>query len=422
MEQELQMPSCLFGGPPVRDDIIKLGESQIGFMNIFACPLFEAVTDILPAMRFAVDEILANKAVWERKIDSARQKKRKSLNLSLGLPSPSFAVDATPSPFSGGPTRSIAEVSAQAPDHGVSDETTRRGSSGSIHTTVMESRRSSLGGEKGSRRVSAGGLVGQHASSTREAQGSRRGSGDASLTAILVTQTPNASESFLRDSTSKVDDQNRGSRKDTLTQSASKKKEKGGTRPVTAPSQARRSPGKHRSTITAFPQSWLLTTYTDIDVNLYPLPQPSSQSHSQVDLSSTANGNLDGSRLQQWESNKISGDSNMTRSDVSRNSSWWRQMSTRRTTRDTRNGDADIRVHPPKEMMLDTPPSNADSTATSPTCPSPGRKTTTGKIKNFFKRKPRHDEQQKQLSSFGSSSQLRTPPTSDPGRSLNSDD
>jgi hypothetical protein len=413
------MPSCLFGGPPVRDDIIKLGESQIGFMNIFACPLFEAVTDILPAMRFAVDEILANKAVWERKIDTARQKKRKSPNLSLELPSASFTVDTTPSPFSGGPTRSIAEITAPAPAHGVSYEAGRRGSSASIHTTVVESRRSSLGGEKGSRRTSAGGLAGQIASSTRENQGSRRGSGDASLTAILVTQTPNASESFLRDSTSKAEDQSRGSRKDTLTQPASKKKEKGGTRPVTAPSQARRSPGKHHITS---PASRNQLTHTDKGVNLYPLPQPSSQSHSQVDLSSTANGNLDGSRLQQWESNKISGDSNMTRSDVSRNSSWWRQMSTRRTTRDTRNGDADHRVQPPKEMMLDTPPSNADSTATSPTFPSPGRKTTTGKIKNFFKRKPRHDEHQKQLSSFGSSSQLRTPPTSDPGRSLNSDD
>jgi hypothetical protein len=236
----LQMPSCLFGGPPVRDDIIKLGESQIGFMNIFACPLFEAVTDILPAMRFAVDEILANKAVWERKIDDARQRKRKSPSLSLRLPAQSFAVDATPSPFSGGPARSIAEVTTSAATHGASDEARRRGSSGSIHTTVVESRRSSLGGDKGSKRISAGGLA-----STRETQGSRRGSGDASLTAILVTQTPNASESFLRDSTSKAEDLNRGGRKDTLTQSASKKNEKYGTRPVTAPSQPRRSPGKH---------------------------------------------------------------------------------------------------------------------------------------------------------------------------------
>jgi hypothetical protein len=241
MEEELQMPSCLFGGPPVRDDIIKLGESQIGFMNIFARPLFEAVTDILPAMRFAVDEILANKAVWESKIDDARQKKRKNPSLSLCLPPQSFVADATPSPLSGGPPRSIAEVTAPAPAHGASVETRRRGSSGSIHTTVVESRRSSLGGDRASKRMSTGGLA-----SARENQGSRRGSGDASLTAILVTQTPNASESFLRDSTPKVED-HRAGRKDTLTQSASKKNEKYGTRPVTAPSQARRSPGRHYS-------------------------------------------------------------------------------------------------------------------------------------------------------------------------------
>jgi hypothetical protein len=249
MEQELQMPSCLFGGPPVRDDIIKLGESQIGFMNIFACPLFEAVTDILPAMRFAVDEILANKAVWERKIDDARQRnrKRKSRGLSLELPAQSFVADATPSPFSGGPAKSIAELTTTTTPvaaYGVPDETQRRESSGSIHTTVVESRRSSLGGDKSSKRISAGGLA-----STRENQGSRRGSGDASLTAILVTQTPNASESFLRDPASKAEDLSRGGRKDTLTQSASKKNEKYGTRPVTAPSQARRSPGKHHSIV-----------------------------------------------------------------------------------------------------------------------------------------------------------------------------
>lgn len=156
-----------------------------------------------------------------------------------------------------------------------------------------------------------------------------------------------------------------------------------------------------------------------IVADLYPLPQPSSQSHSQVDLSHTANGNLDGSKLQQWESNKMSGDSNLTRADGSRNSSWWRQMSTRRGTRDVRNGDSDGRAHH-KEAMVDTSASNTDSTTTSPS--SPGRMTTTGKIKSFFKRRPRQEEQHKQLSSFGSSSQLRTPPTSDPGRSLTSDD
>jgi len=76
MELELNIPTQLFGGPPVRDNIIKMGESQIGFMNIFARPLFEAVTDILPAMQFSVDEILNNKAIWQQKIDQERESQR----------------------------------------------------------------------------------------------------------------------------------------------------------------------------------------------------------------------------------------------------------------------------------------------------------------------------------------------------------
>ncbi|KAH7078324.1 hypothetical protein FB567DRAFT_132558 [Paraphoma chrysanthemicola] len=405
MEQELQMQSCLFGGPPVRDDIIKLGESQIGFMNIFARPLFEAVTDILPAMRFAVDEILANKAVWESKIDAERKKKKKNPNLALGLLAPSFSVDPTPSPRSGGPAKLLQ---APAPSTVRSTTTTdqtddaaRRGSTGSIHVATAESRRSSQAGEKGSRRASAIAITGQRASVSHENQGSRRGSGDASLTAIVVTQKPSTSESTLKEAKPNFEEQAQEYRKGGIPRSNSKKKEKDNVRPVTAPSQARRSQA----------------------ANLYPMPQPSSQSHSQVDLTHTANGNLDGSKLQQWDTNKLSGDSSATRSDISRNSSWWRQMSTRRSTRDTRNGDSDGRTHQNnKEAILDTAPSNTDSTATSPNCPSPGRMTTTGKIKSFFKRKPREHEPHKQLSSFGSSSQLRTPPTSDPGRSLNSDD
>ncbi|KAF1841503.1 HD-domain/PDEase-like protein [Cucurbitaria berberidis CBS 394.84] len=408
MEEELQMPSCLFGGPPVRDDIIKLGESQIGFMNIFARPLFEAVTDILPAMRFAVDEILANKAVWEKKIDEERQKNRKRPDLTLGVLAPSYSVDPTPSPHSRGPAKPGASVPAlptvQKPTPTTSPgEADRRGSTGSSQTALSGSQRTSIVVDKGSRRSSATGVPGQRALVSRENQSSsRRGSGDPSLTAILVTHTPNASDSTPIVSSPCPEDRSRGDRKDTLTSSSTKKKDKDLGRPVTAPSQARRS---HV-------------------VNLYPVPQPSSQSHSsQVDLSHPTNGNFDGSKMPQWDNNKMSGDSNATRSDASRNSSWWRQMSSRRGTRDVRNGDADGRASH-KEGMLDTFPSNTDSTTTSPTSTSPGRKTTSGKIKNFFKRKPSgsHKEHDKQLSSYGSSSQLRTPQTSDPGRSLNSDD
>jgi 3',5'-cyclic-nucleotide phosphodiesterase len=159
------------------------------------------------------------------------------------------------------------------------------------------------------------------------------------------------------------------------------------------------------------------TELTVTGTDLYPMPQPSSQSHSQVDLSQTANGHLDDSKLQPWDDNKLSADSSAARSDGSRDSSWWRQMSSRRRARDT-----DGRL-PLKEVVPDHVPYNTDSNAGSPTTSSPGRKTTTGKIMSFFKRKPSSQrEPEKQLSSFGSSSQLRTPPTSDPGRSLNSDD
>ncbi|KAF1934124.1 HD-domain/PDEase-like protein [Didymella exigua CBS 183.55] len=230
MEEELQMPSCLFGGPPVHDDIIKLGESQIGFMNIFARPLFEAVTDILPAMRFAVDEILTNKAIWEAKIDQEKQRRKTKTPMNLNLLQASFAADPTPSPFSGGPNKpnpALFTPPAAEEDAG------RRGSNGSVH-----------GGIQGSRRSSAAVAL-----ASRENQSlSRRGSGDANLTAILVTHTPNVGDGTPRGSDAGVEDRSKADRKDTLTRSPSKKKDRDNARPVTAPAPARRSQGKHQST------------------------------------------------------------------------------------------------------------------------------------------------------------------------------
>lgn len=252
MEQELQIPSCLFGGPPVQEDIIKLGESQIGFMNIFARPLFEAVTDILPAMRFAVDEILTNKAVWERRIDDERQRRRTTPNFSLGLLTPGFAADPSPSPRSVMPSRAIANISVISPLSSPSkvmspEDAGRRGSSGSIHA-ASASRRSSLGMDKSSRRSSATGGFGQRTVSSRENHSaSRRGSGDPSLTAILVTQTQNSSESHPRSHAKGMslglEDRSKAERKDTLTSGPPKKQDKDCARPVTAPSQARSNQG-----------------------------------------------------------------------------------------------------------------------------------------------------------------------------------
>ncbi|KAF2691942.1 HD-domain/PDEase-like protein [Lentithecium fluviatile CBS 122367] len=439
MEQELEMPSCLFGGPPILDDLIKLGESQIGFMNIFARPLFEAVADILPSMRYVVEEILTNKGIWEKKIEEERENRKNNPNLSLGLLSPSFAMDPSPSPFSGGPPKPNSDAPAlpppqlgrlvqSAPKAANDDDAARRASNGSVQA-LSSSRRESLGADKGSRCSSAAGVSGAR---SRENQSqSRRGSGDPSLTAILVTQTPNASEAPGNDihHDSGHGSKFPGERKDTLTKS-SPKKEKGGLRPVTAPSPARHTQGKSTSPHhpSFYRSSRLLGGGPDFDsaTNLFPIPRAPSQSHSEVDLSHTANGNLDGSKLQHWESNKLSGDSTVSRSDGSRDShrkpGWWRQMSSTRRPKDVRNGDREALGHH-KETNLEPTLSNPTSDAASPTPSSPGRISRTGKLKSFFKRKPRNsNEQEKQLSSFGSSSQLRTPPTSDPGRSLNSDE
>lgn len=219
----------------MRDDMIKLGESQIGFMNIFARPLFEAVTDILPAMRFAVDEILTNKSIWDNKIDEEKQRRKKKGPMHLGLLQASYAPDPTPSPLSDGPDdrTATAPTSAPPPTQAAQETTGRRGSSGSVHGDTHYSRRSSAA----------------VALASRENQSSsRRGSGDANLTAILVTHTPNASDGTPRGSDTGVEDRTKADRKDTLTRSPSKKKkDRDNGRPVTAPAPARRSQGKHQS-------------------------------------------------------------------------------------------------------------------------------------------------------------------------------
>ena len=68
MEKALDMPTCLFGGPPDPDNLIKLGESQIGFISIFALPLFSCMSEILPPMGFTVRELSANMETWKKRI------------------------------------------------------------------------------------------------------------------------------------------------------------------------------------------------------------------------------------------------------------------------------------------------------------------------------------------------------------------
>lgn len=75
MENNIGMETTLFGGPPEIGNMLKLANGQIGFMTIFAHPLFANVTDVIPAMGFAAEEILTNKGVWFTRAEHEKQVK-----------------------------------------------------------------------------------------------------------------------------------------------------------------------------------------------------------------------------------------------------------------------------------------------------------------------------------------------------------
>ncbi|ATZ52298.1 Bcpde2 [Botrytis cinerea B05.10] len=83
MEQDLGIPTALYAAP-VRE-VIELGKSQIGFMNMFAIPLFGGVTDVMPGMAFCVEELERNKAAWESRIALEQERMRQEDGF-LGLP------------------------------------------------------------------------------------------------------------------------------------------------------------------------------------------------------------------------------------------------------------------------------------------------------------------------------------------------
>ncbi|KAH9898896.1 HD-domain/PDEase-like protein [Xylariomycetidae sp. FL2044] len=80
MEQEIGIHSSLISQP--KKDFMSLAKAQLGFMNMFAIPLFQSVADILPAMQYTVDELDANKALFEKtvaEIPEMEEERRKRL-------------------------------------------------------------------------------------------------------------------------------------------------------------------------------------------------------------------------------------------------------------------------------------------------------------------------------------------------------
>lgn len=74
MEKEVGMETALFGGPPELGNIHKLATGQIGFMSIFALPLFEGISDLLPQLQFTAEHIRRNQAQWQEHADNELRK------------------------------------------------------------------------------------------------------------------------------------------------------------------------------------------------------------------------------------------------------------------------------------------------------------------------------------------------------------
>lgn len=73
MESELQIPTALFSVPTKEQPA--LFKSQLGFMNLFAIPLFQGVADILPTLKYTVDELETNKKLFEAGVAGLETKK-----------------------------------------------------------------------------------------------------------------------------------------------------------------------------------------------------------------------------------------------------------------------------------------------------------------------------------------------------------
>ncbi|KAJ5157015.1 uncharacterized protein N7482_008115 [Penicillium canariense] len=106
MEKEVGMETALFGGPPELGNIYKLATGQIGFMSIFALPLFEGVSDLLPQLQFTADHLRRNQAQWQQHANDELRKQ--------GLPMEK-RTDSILSPRSLSPAAPVAESEESTP-------------------------------------------------------------------------------------------------------------------------------------------------------------------------------------------------------------------------------------------------------------------------------------------------------------------
>ncbi|KAI1856185.1 uncharacterized protein JN550_013893, partial [Neoarthrinium moseri] len=122
MEGEIGIPSSLIAEP--KKDFLSLAKAQLGFMNLFAIPLFQGVADVLPAMKYTVEELEGNKTLFEKAIEDLPEmdeQRRKILQdgalsprtMSMAVIDPSSSRDSSSNKTLEAPVQSIPEHHAE---------------------------------------------------------------------------------------------------------------------------------------------------------------------------------------------------------------------------------------------------------------------------------------------------------------------
>lgn len=75
LESELDIPTCLFGGPPNKEDHLAAAQSQNGFIGLFGYPLFMGICEIMPSVSCSAEDLQRNKEIWEQKIQAEKQRR-----------------------------------------------------------------------------------------------------------------------------------------------------------------------------------------------------------------------------------------------------------------------------------------------------------------------------------------------------------
>ncbi|KAF3937221.1 hypothetical protein ABW19_dt0207036 [Dactylella cylindrospora] len=64
LETDLKIPTSL-AVQPEEGSSIALGKSQVGFIKLFAAPLFQSIADVMPEMSFGIAEVKTNMDIWQ---------------------------------------------------------------------------------------------------------------------------------------------------------------------------------------------------------------------------------------------------------------------------------------------------------------------------------------------------------------------